>query len=80
MDVKCNFDMINYHEIQNLIEKIVYLTRKHLLYKLTMYGRYHHPFDFYNLEDYCEVSSDLIKSFCKSMHIKCQKYRILYGF
>lgn len=79
IDIKTNFEQQILHNMEKIIE-IVYLTRSHLLNRLTMGGRYHHPFDFYNLEDYCEIACDYMESICEDLHIKCQKYKLLYGF
>lgn len=65
---------------ENIVNEIVNLTRKSLLNLLTMNGSYSHPFDFYDLENYCEISCDNTISICNDMSIKCSKIKIPYGF
>lgn len=78
----------NFHaeKNQNLVEEelivatIVYWTRKALLKELTVNGKYHHTYDFYDLSNECEFASEKTLKICNKMSIPCYQIKIEPGF
>lgn len=78
LDISSNIDKCNKEE--KLLGEIVALNRKYLWNLFTMHGKYRHEFDYYNLENYCEISCDNILSICQRKNISCHKIKIQDGF
>ncbi len=64
---------------EKLLGGIVKEAREYLHDLLTINGKYSHSFDYYNLENYCEKSSDNILEICNKKTLIGTKIKMPYG-